>query len=71
MFFKYNEKIDKKSVSVAYFITFVFWGTVLLINAIFEWIYNKQFITSSLAILLGGLVIFFLTEYITTKIRNR
>lgn len=70
MFFKNDDKIDSRAVNIAYFVTFVFWGAVLLINSIFEWIYNKEFISSSLTILIMGLAVFFLTEMITTKIRK-
>ncbi|MGM0777934.1 MAG: hypothetical protein ACQEXE_16365 [Bacillota bacterium] len=70
MFFKRNEKIDRGAVNLAYFMTFVFWGTVLFINTFFEWFYNKQFISSSLTILIIGLVVFFLTEFIATRIKK-
>jgi energy-coupling factor transporter transmembrane protein EcfT len=61
----FKKGTDTKAVNNAYFATFIFWGFALLINSIFE-IYHKEFI-SSLYILIAGLIIFFLTEYITKK----
>ncbi|RFU70276.1 hypothetical protein D0469_06660 [Peribacillus saganii] len=64
MFFKYGA--NSKSVNTAYFVTFVFWGVVLFINAICE-TYNREFISNSWVILISGLAIFFITEFITNK----
>ncbi|MED4631562.1 hypothetical protein P9443_01370 [Peribacillus frigoritolerans] len=69
MFFKNDDKIDRRAVNIAYFATFIFWSVALLINSAFEF-YNKEFISSSFMILLMGLAVFFLTEFIASKIRG-
>jgi uncharacterized membrane protein YjjP (DUF1212 family) len=61
----FKKGTENNAVNNAYFTTFVFWGFALLLSSIFE-IYHKEFI-SSLYILIAGLIIFFLTEYITKK----
>lgn len=70
MFFKKNDKFEKDSVNIAYFVTFVFWGSVLFINAVSEWIYDRDLIPKSFTILIMGLVVFFLTEWIATRIKK-
>jgi hypothetical protein len=69
MFFKKNNKVNNKSVNSAYFATFIFWSAVLLINSTYEF-YGKEFISSSWIILIMGLIVFFLTEYISGTIRK-
>ncbi|PLT32824.1 hypothetical protein CUU64_16930 [Bacillus sp. V5-8f] len=69
MFFKKDENIDRKSVDIACWITFLFWGIILLINGVFE-TYKKECIFSSFSILIMGLAVFFISEYITRRIRK-
>ncbi|MFJ7939629.1 hypothetical protein ACIQYG_14115 [Peribacillus sp. NPDC096622] len=64
MFFK--KSANSKAVNNAYFATFVFWGVVLFINSICE-TYNREFISNSRIILVMGLAIFFITEFISIK----
>ncbi|MBM7649935.1 glucose uptake protein GlcU [Bacillus ectoiniformans] len=70
MFFKHDDKINKKAVNMAYFITFVFWGIVLLVNSVFEQFFDKQLISSSFTILIMGLSIFFITEFIVSRLKK-
>jgi hypothetical protein len=69
MFFKHSSKIDLKAVNIAYAVTFAFWGFTLLLNSVFEW-YYKGLALSSFTILAMGLAIFFITDWIATKIRR-
>ncbi len=71
MFFKTDKNIDNRAVMIGYFATFVFWGLILLVNSFYESFYEREFISSSLTILLMGLAVFFLTEIIATKIRKK
>ncbi|WP_226672121.1 hypothetical protein [Rossellomorea aquimaris] len=71
MFFKKDERINKKSVDAAIQSTFIFWGVALLINALFETTTNKPLISSSSVMLSAGLIIFYSTEQIANYIHKR
>lgn len=68
MFFKKDDSIDRRAVDIACWITFSFWGVMLLINATLE-SFNKQAM-SAWTILAVGLAIFFISEIIITKSRK-
>ncbi|RIW27283.1 hypothetical protein D3H55_23165 [Bacillus salacetis] len=70
MFFKTNKNINKKYLDMACWSTFIVWGTILLLNSIFELISNKPLISSDLIILLMGLVTFITTEYLLKLIKK-
>ncbi|MBW3112481.1 hypothetical protein KYJ26_11605 [Bacillus sp. MCCB 382] len=71
MFFKKDERINKKSVDAAILSTFIFWGMTLLINALFEVTTNKPLISSSFVMLSAGLLIFYSTEQIANYLHKR
>ncbi|WP_419883942.1 hypothetical protein ACN6MY_10920 [Peribacillus sp. B-H-3] len=66
MFFKKKGNYNRKAVANGHFATFVFWGLVLFIKGVCE-LYDKEFIHNSLTILLVGIAIFFITEFISNK----
>ncbi|SDZ26637.1 hypothetical protein SAMN05421736_108176 [Evansella caseinilytica] len=70
MFFKDSETKDTKASNNACWITFIFWGVILFVNSIFENVYNKALISNSLVILLLGLTVFFLSNFIFKKTRR-
>lgn len=71
MLFKESSKEGrKKDANIAYFVTFVFWGIILFINSIFETFFNRDFISNSWIILILGLVIFFVTDYLSRMKRE-
>lgn len=55
---------------IGFFITFVFWGIILFVNAINELFFKQTFISSSFAILILGLIVFFVSEFIAEKIKK-
>lgn len=63
MFFKNSD--SNKNVNNAYWITFLFWGGVLLVNSITELFYSKRLISSSLITLVLGLLLFFIVVFIS------
>ncbi|WP_110928875.1 hypothetical protein [Bacillus massiliglaciei] len=69
MFFKEDKNHDPIAVHLGYFAAFVFWGAVLFIHTLFDFV-EKDFPLSSLFILNSGLALFFVTEFITKKIRK-
>lgn len=71
MFFKNDERINKKSVNTAFQSTFIFWGVTLFINALFEMVNNRPLISSSFIILSVGLIIFYSTEQIANYFNKR
>lgn len=62
MFFKKSNQNSTKNADIACWVTFTFWGLILLINSVYEIIFSKSFVSSSLTILIAGLVIFFCIE---------
>ncbi|MED1863976.1 hypothetical protein P4V41_10990 [Fictibacillus nanhaiensis] len=62
MFFKHNDKIQKKNVNIACWCTFTVWAVLLLINSFYEFFMDREFIESSFTILVIGLVVFFVVE---------
>ncbi|MBP1914551.1 hypothetical protein J2Z23_001496 [Lederbergia galactosidilyticus] len=64
MFFKPNPNFHPKAVHTALFTTFIFWSLLLFVNAIFEQIQGVSLVQSSFAMLISGLSIFFLTEFV-------
>lgn len=71
MFFKTNSQKEKKSANIACWCTFVFWGLILFINSIFESFFNKKMISSSLTVLIAGLVIFFVVDLLFTFLKSK
>lgn len=69
MFFKNDNKIDQGAVNTAFFATFMVWAAILLVNSALEF-YNNDPILGSFSTLVIGLIVFFLTEIIATKIRK-
>ncbi|HFK1435968.1 hypothetical protein ACIQHV_32380 [Bacillus bombysepticus] len=67
MFFKTEKKENMEAANNACWITFFFWGVILFLNSIFEMFFNKQFISNSITILISGLIIFFLSDFIIKK----
>lgn len=60
MFFKNdNHPNAKKNADIACWATFIFWSVLLLLNSIYEFVFDKVLVSSSLTILLAGLVVFF------------
>jgi hypothetical protein len=70
MFFKQQNNNNDQAVNFSYWITFSFWTFVLILNSFFEFFLSKKFIESSFVILVMGLTLFYLTQYIY-KIVNR
>ena len=69
VFFKKDDNIDRKAVSIAFVVTFAVWGILLLVNSASEFNGNDP-VLPSFTVLVIGLVAFFLTEMIATKIRK-
>lgn len=61
---------EGNSKDIGFFVTFVFWGIILFINAINELFFEQTFIASSFAILILGLIVFFVSEFIAKKFRD-
>lgn len=70
MFLKKDHRNIEEAVNKAYFITFGFWGFTLFINSFFELFHNRTFI-SNFHLLIAGLIIFFISDYIWTKILRK
>ncbi|PYZ98947.1 hypothetical protein CR205_10360 [Alteribacter lacisalsi] len=64
MFFKKSRRSSAKSSDQACWVTFTFWGLILLINSITEHFFQAPFISSSMLILFLGLVLFFISDFI-------
>lgn len=58
---KQDAKQNEKAVNQAGQLTLLFWGLILLLNAIFENIPGTTFTFSSLIILLSGVIVFFVS----------
>lgn len=58
---KQDAKKNEKAVNQAGQITLLFWGLILILNAIFESIPSTTFTLSSLIILLAGMIVFFVS----------
>lgn len=71
MFYKKKDESFTKNADIACWVTFAFWGLILLINSFYELILEKSFISSSFTILISGLVIFFGTESILNFFKKR
>lgn len=67
MFFENDSTKKKSSSNNACWITFCFWGLVLFINSIFELLFDRELISSSFLILVLGLIIFFISDFIINK----
>lgn len=61
---KQETKQNDKAVNNAGQITLLFWGLILLLNAIFESIPSMTFTLTSLIILLAGMIVFFVSYLI-------
>ena len=61
MFLKKDDHANEKYADIACWTTFVFWSGALLINSIYELLFDKLLISHSLTLLLSGLVVFFVT----------
>ncbi len=70
MFFKKSQNNTQHADTACWF-TFIFWGIILLVNSIFETLYRKPLISSSLIILISGLLLFFLVDQIFSAIKKR
>ncbi|MCJ7840105.1 hypothetical protein MUB24_04095 [Lederbergia sp. NSJ-179] len=66
MFFKPNKHHNQKSVYIALTVIFIFWGSSLLINSIFEKVHGQPLISSSI-VLISGLALFFIIEFVLTR----
>ena len=69
LFFKKDDNIDKKAVSIAFVVTFFVWGVLLLVNSASEFNGNDP-VLHSFTVLVIGLIAFFLTEMIATATRK-
>lgn len=58
---KQDAKQNEKAVNQAGQLTLLFWGLILILNAIFENIPGTTFTLSSLVILLSGVIVFFVS----------
>ncbi len=63
MLFKQDKKANTKYADIACWVTFTFWGIILIINSLSEILTKKPLIKHSLTILLFGLFLFFLVEF--------
>ncbi|KIL51070.1 hypothetical protein [Jeotgalibacillus campisalis] len=71
MFFKQDHHPHaKKYADTACFVTFVFWGFVLLLNYTGESFFGGPFVSNSLHILLAGLAVFFSTDLLLRIIKR-
>ncbi|CDO05225.1 hypothetical protein BN988_03815 [Oceanobacillus picturae] len=70
MFFKPNKNADKKSINIALFCTFIYWAGFLLINSILEF-FGKNISVNSFLLLITGLIIFFVSEYLSKLIKYK
>lgn len=71
MFFKNVQKVNTKSADIACWVTFIVWGAILFINSIFELFMDRTLISSSMVILIIGLIIFFTLEFILRFSKNK
>jgi len=69
LFFKSNKNIDKTNVNIAFYCTFIYWSSFLLINSILAF-FNKDIKINSLLLLITGLIVFFTSEFIAKLIRK-
>ena len=70
MFFKKTKEIDKTSVNIAFYCTFIYWAGFLLLNSILD-SFNKGVEIQSIYLLLTGLIVFFVSELIARIIRKK
>ena len=70
MFFKASKNVDKESVNIAFFCTFLIWGVSLLINVFLE-VFNKDIPINSLLFLLSGMLVFFVSEAVAKYVRKK
>ncbi|TDQ42834.1 hypothetical protein EV213_101263 [Aureibacillus halotolerans] len=63
MLFKAIKSVDQKSTSQAFFISWVTWGVLILINVSYEGFYETPLI-SSLLLFWSGLIVFFLSDFL-------
>lgn len=68
MFFKNNA--DIKAANNACWVTFIFLGSVLLINSFFELFFHKTFMKSSFLLLVLSLLVFFISDFLFS-IKNK
>ena len=67
MFFKTDKNIDKTSVNIAFYCSFIYWSGFLLINSILG-IFKKNVEINSFLLLITGLIVFFASEFISKQI---
>lgn len=70
MFFKTNKNIDNKSVNIAFYCTFIYWSGFLLTTSTLE-IFNKDIKINPLLLLLTGLIVFFVSYFMSKCIIKR
>lgn len=71
MFFKEDKNPNNEATNGAYYITFLYWGVILLINFYFEQYKGREFISSSGTILFSGIAILYISEFILKKSLNK
>jgi len=69
LFFKTNKNIDKTSVNVAFYCTFIYWSGFLFINSILDF-FNNSIKINSFLLLITGLIVFFASEFIAKCIKK-
>ncbi|PIK31465.1 hypothetical protein CS954_07840 [Bacillus siamensis] len=69
MFFKTSRNTDEKSINIAFYSSFIYWSGFLLINSILDF-FNKGLKINSLLLLISGLIVFFVSEFISKCIRK-
>ncbi|AOU02342.1 hypothetical protein A2I97_15370 [Bacillus velezensis] len=69
MFFKTSRNTDEKSTNIAFYSLFIYWSGFLLINSILDF-FNKSLKINSLLLLISGLIVFFVSEFISKCIRK-
>lgn len=69
LFFKPSENKDKTSTNIAFYCSFIYWSGFLLINSILDF-FNKGIKINSLLLLITGLIVFFVSEFISKYIKK-
>jgi len=70
LFSKKTKEIDKTSVNIAFYCTFIYSAGFLLLNSILD-SFNKGLEMQSIYLLLTGLIVFFVSELIAKIIRKK
>jgi len=64
LFFKSNQNVDKTSINIAFYCSFIYWSGFLLINSVLD-LFNKSIKIDSFLLLITGLIVFFVSEFIS------